>query len=113
MALSKRDAIHVDDLERYDEFLKTVTGRQYLHFYKENSLVKIDVYDYPSNELTHSEEFKPSPDADAFFKQMEDVEDEYAAQQEPSSDALESRDSMGDPTYMNNQLPVLGVVPPV
>ncbi|KAF5554185.1 hypothetical protein FNAPI_6520 [Fusarium napiforme] len=93
MALSKRDAIHVDDLERYDEFLKTVTGRQYLHFYKENSLIKIDVHNYPSDELTHSGEFKPSPNADAFFKQMEDIEDEDAALQESSSDALESREA--------------------
>ncbi|UPK91621.1 hypothetical protein LCI18_002556 [Fusarium solani-melongenae] len=75
--LTARDAVHVDDLERYDEFMKTITGNEILNFYPENQVIKLDIHEYPSNEIIRSGEFKPSPKADTYFKQEDELQAEF------------------------------------
>lgn len=69
MALSPQDAIHVDDLERYEEFMNAVSGSQFLDMYMETAAVKIDIYEYPSNDHVQSAHFKPSSKANQYFQQ--------------------------------------------
>ncbi|ENH70131.1 hypothetical protein RAB80_015030 [Fusarium oxysporum f. sp. vasinfectum] len=80
--LSPRDAIHIDDLERYDAFMKTMAGTQYLHLYPGNQVIKLDVYEYPSDELVKSGEFKRSAKADAYWEQEDEFEKEFLVRQE-------------------------------
>lgn len=102
--LVARDAIHVDDLDRYDEVMKTVADNHILNFYPENQVIKLDIHEHPSeqviwrhmsvkftanqclNKIVRSEEFKPSPDADAYFKQEEELQQEYLHR--PSGDEV-------------------------
>ncbi|RBQ78712.1 hypothetical protein FVER14953_21430 [Fusarium verticillioides] len=49
--LTARDAIHADDLERYDEVMKTVAGNQILNFYLKNQVVKLDIHEYPTEQV--------------------------------------------------------------
>jgi hypothetical protein len=79
MALSPRDAIHVDDLERYEEFMNAVSGSQFLDMYMENAAVKIDIYEYPSNDRVQSAHFKPSSKADQYFQQEKEQADALSA----------------------------------
>ena len=67
--LSPRDAIKIDDLGRYDKFLSTLKETQFLDMYLENSRVKIDVFEYPSNKRITSEIFTPSSSARQYFDQ--------------------------------------------
>ncbi|PNY27283.1 Uncharacterized protein TCAP_02792 [Tolypocladium capitatum] len=69
MALSPRDAIHTDDLDRYDTFMSTVRDSQFLDMHMHNGTVKIDVYEHPSNALASSDTFTPSAGAASFFEQ--------------------------------------------
>ncbi|KAG7409897.1 hypothetical protein Forpe1208_v011091 [Fusarium oxysporum f. sp. rapae] len=85
--LSPRDAIHVDDLDRYDAFMKTMAGNQYLHLYPENEFVTLDVYEYPSDELVKSGEFKPSAKADAYWEQEDEFEKEFLGRQKCHKEA--------------------------
>ncbi|RKL37957.1 hypothetical protein BFJ72_g7417 [Fusarium proliferatum] len=71
--LTARDAIHADDLERYDEAMKTIASNQILNFYQENPVIKLDIHEYPTEKIVRSESFKPSQDADAYFKQEEEL----------------------------------------
>ncbi|KAI1694152.1 hypothetical protein Ddc_22302 [Ditylenchus destructor] len=48
--LTARDAIHADDLQRYDEVMKTVAGNHILNFYPENQVVKLDIHEYPTEQ---------------------------------------------------------------
>ncbi|KAF4947088.1 hypothetical protein FGADI_10718 [Fusarium gaditjirri] len=75
--LVARDVIHVDDLDRYDEVMKTVAGNHILNFYSENQVVKLDIHEHPTDQIVRSEEFKSSHDADAYFKQEDDLRQEY------------------------------------
>ncbi|RTE68019.1 hypothetical protein BHE90_017604 [Fusarium euwallaceae] len=75
--LVARDAIHIDDLERYDEFMKTISGNGILNLYPENQVIKLDIHEHPSNEIVRSADFKPSPQADAYFKQEDELQAEY------------------------------------
>ncbi|SPJ71926.1 uncharacterized protein FTOL_01654 [Fusarium torulosum] len=79
MALSPQDAIHVDDLERYEEFMNAVSGSQFLDMYMENAAVKIDIYEYPSNDRVQSAHFKPSSKADQYFQQEKEQADALEA----------------------------------
>ncbi|CEI60310.1 hypothetical protein FVEN_g6471 [Fusarium venenatum] len=79
MALSAQDAIHADDLERYEEFMNTVSSSQFLGMYMESAAVKIDIYEYPSNERVQSAHFKPSPKADRYFQQEKEHADALGA----------------------------------
>ncbi|CAF3478601.1 unnamed protein product [Fusarium graminearum] len=79
MALSPQDAIHADDLERYQEFMNTVSDSQFLDMYMESADVKIDIYEYPSNDLVQSAYFKPSPKADQYFQQEKEQADALQA----------------------------------
>ncbi|QPC76096.1 hypothetical protein HYE68_006848 [Fusarium pseudograminearum] len=79
MALSPQDAIHADDLERYQEFMNTVSDSQFLDMYMESADVKIDIYEYPSNDHVQSAYFKPSPKADQYFQQEKEQADALQA----------------------------------
>ncbi|KAJ5198461.1 uncharacterized protein N7498_007578 [Penicillium cinerascens] len=70
MGLRPRSAIHKDELDCYDAFLSNVQDTQFLHMYLENSQVKIDIYDYPSNDLALSQTFTPSDTANQYFDQQ-------------------------------------------
>ncbi|CVL11932.1 hypothetical protein FPRO06_07840 [Fusarium proliferatum] len=78
--LTARDAIHADDLERYDEVMKTIAGNQILNFYPENPVIRLDIHEYPTEQIVRSEVFKPSQDADAYFKQEEELAQEFLQQ---------------------------------
>lgn len=78
--LTARDAIHADDLERYDEVMKTIAGNQILNFYPENQVIKLDIHEYPTEQIVRSEAFKPSRDADAYFKKEEELAKEFLQQ---------------------------------
>ncbi|KND89056.1 hypothetical protein TOPH_06263 [Tolypocladium ophioglossoides CBS 100239] len=69
MALSPRDAIHTEDLDRYDTFMAKLTDTQFLDMQLQNGAVKIDVYQHPSNDLAGSEKFTPSASATKYFEQ--------------------------------------------
>ncbi|KAG8671046.1 hypothetical protein FPOAC2_04362 [Fusarium poae] len=69
MALSPRDAIHADDLERYEEFMNKVSDSQFLDMYMGGAAVKIEIYEYPSNDHVQYAHFKASPKADQYFQQ--------------------------------------------
>ncbi|KAJ5997421.1 hypothetical protein N7522_009081 [Penicillium canescens] len=71
LALSPRSAIHEDELDRYDAFLSSIQDSHFMDMYLENSRVKIDVYEHPSNELALSEHFTPSDTANQYFDQEE------------------------------------------
>lgn len=75
MALSPQDAIHVDDLKRYEEFMNAVSGSQFLDMYMKNAAVKIDIYEYPSNNHVQSVHFKPSSKANQYFQQEKEQAD--------------------------------------
>ncbi|KAF5557128.1 hypothetical protein FNAPI_5550 [Fusarium napiforme] len=75
-----RDAIHADDLERYDEVMKTLAGNQILNFYLEDQVVKLDIHEYPTEEIVKSAVFKPSLDANAYFKQKDELAKEFLQQ---------------------------------
>ncbi|KAJ9420088.1 hypothetical protein QL093DRAFT_2082784 [Fusarium oxysporum] len=94
--LVARDAIHADDLKRYDEVMKTIVGNQILNFYPKNPVIRFDIHEYPSepvmhlsvrpnfnshvNKIIRSEVFKPSRDADAYFKQEDELAKEFLQQ---------------------------------
>lgn len=90
MALSPRDAIHADDLEHYNEFMGSLSDSQFLDMYLENHQVKIDVYEHPSNHLTRSVHFKPSPNADKYFRQEKEQANQILG--EPEHSGVEARD---------------------
>ncbi|EXK28121.1 hypothetical protein FOXG_22127 [Fusarium oxysporum f. sp. lycopersici 4287] len=78
--LVARDAIHADDLKRYDEVMKTIVGNQILNFYPKNPVIRFDIHEYPSEPIIRSEVFKPSRDADAYFKQEDELAKEFLQQ---------------------------------
>ncbi|KAF4943284.1 hypothetical protein FGADI_13515, partial [Fusarium gaditjirri] len=84
--LTPRDAIHIDDLDRYDEYMKTVAGNNILNMYQENQVIKVDIHEYPNDNIVRSAEFKPSPQADAYFKQDAEMAKEFLAQHESFGD---------------------------
>lgn len=69
MALAPRDAIHTDDLTRYDEFMGELADSHFLDMYLVNNTVQIDVYEHPSNTLSHSATFTPGENAVQYFGQ--------------------------------------------
>ncbi|KAF5725208.1 hypothetical protein FMUND_71 [Fusarium mundagurra] len=75
--LVARDAIYSDDLERYDVVMKTIAGNQILNFYPENLVIKLDIHEYPSEQVVKSEVFKPSGDADAYFTREDELAKEF------------------------------------
>jgi hypothetical protein len=69
MSLSPRDVIHTNDLARYDAFMVELADTQFLDMYLEDNIIKIDVYEYLSNDLAHSASFIPSVSATQNFEQ--------------------------------------------
>ncbi|ENH71256.1 hypothetical protein FOC1_g10006113 [Fusarium oxysporum f. sp. cubense race 1] len=94
--LVTRDAIYADDLKRYNEVMKTIVGSQILNLYSENLVIRLDIHEYPSEQVIHlsvrpnfnshvnkiirSEVFKPSRDADAYFRQEDELAREFLQQ---------------------------------
>ncbi len=78
MALSPRDAIHVDDIDRYDSFIKQLDSAldHFLDMYMENSMITIDVIQHPTNVTTRSEKFTPSAVAQEYLDQEKKIADE-------------------------------------
>ncbi|KAM0344732.1 hypothetical protein ACHAPU_007104 [Fusarium lateritium] len=89
MALSPRDAIAVNDIERYDSFMAEVADSQFLDMYLENAAVKIDVYEYPSNTLVQSAQFEASPKANSYFDQQKARADEILGEQAEEGGMIE------------------------
>jgi hypothetical protein len=71
MALSPRDAIHLDDIDRYDSFMKELDSAtdHFLDMYMKNSMITVDVLYYPTNVIARSEQFTPSSVAQEYFDQ--------------------------------------------
>lgn len=69
--LSPRDAIHVDDIDRYDSFMKEMDSAldSFLSMYMKNNMIAIDVHQTPTNNITRSEQFTPSAVAQEYFDQ--------------------------------------------
>ncbi|EXM15156.1 hypothetical protein FOTG_16492 [Fusarium oxysporum f. sp. vasinfectum 25433] len=78
--LVTRDAIYADDLKRYNEVMKTIVGSQILNLYPENLVIRLDIHEYPSEQIIRSEVFKPSRDADAYFRQEDELAKEFLQQ---------------------------------
>ncbi|KAF7561187.1 hypothetical protein G7046_g2943 [Stylonectria norvegica] len=70
MALKPGDAIHPDELAQWTKFMDSQTDTQFVHMHLHDGMVKVDVYEDPSNDLAHSKSFTPSPKADEFFEQQ-------------------------------------------
>ena len=101
MALKPRDAIHVDDLDRYDLFMKELDSApdHFLDMYMHNRMVKVDVYQHPTNVLARSELFTPSPTAQEFFTQEKKTADEMFGEAEGSKEcaSTENKEEILDP----------------
>ncbi|KAH7007713.1 hypothetical protein EDB80DRAFT_719004 [Ilyonectria destructans] len=71
--LNDRDAIHEDDLTRYDAYMGTVQGEHAIDMYMDddNSVIKVDLYDGATNTFEQTASFKPSAQATAYFAQLE------------------------------------------
>lgn len=78
MMLSPRDAIHVDDRDRYDSFMKELESAMdsFLSMYMDRSMIIIDVLQNPTNAITRSEQFTPSVVAQEYFDQEERMANE-------------------------------------
>ncbi|ATY62369.1 hypothetical protein A9K55_007106 [Cordyceps militaris] len=76
MALSPRDAIHIDHLDRYDSFMEQLDLDVFLDIYMDKSIITIDVYRYPTNTMVRSEQFTPSAVAQEYFDQEKKIADE-------------------------------------
>ncbi|EFX01509.1 polyketide synthase [Grosmannia clavigera kw1407] len=72
MTLSPRDAIQIDELDRYDTFMATLGDTQFLDMYlTEANVVQIDVYEISATESpAHSATFVPSEYASQYFDQQ-------------------------------------------
>ncbi|KAI3582932.1 hypothetical protein IWW34DRAFT_784139 [Fusarium oxysporum f. sp. albedinis] len=51
--LVARDAIHANDLKRYDEVMKATVGNQILDFCPKNLVIRLDIHEYPSEQARH------------------------------------------------------------
>ncbi|EWZ84151.1 hypothetical protein FOCG_08726 [Fusarium oxysporum f. sp. radicis-lycopersici 26381] len=78
--LVTRDAIYADDLKRYNEVMKTIVGSQILNLYSENLVIRLGIHECPSEKIIRSEVFKPSRDADAYFRQEDELVKEFLQQ---------------------------------
>ncbi|EGX89664.1 hypothetical protein CCM_07916 [Cordyceps militaris CM01] len=76
MALSPRDAIHIDDIDRYDSFLEQLDLDVFLDMHMEKSMINIDVFRHPTNIRIRSEQFAPSAMAHEYFDQEEKMANE-------------------------------------
>lgn len=97
MALSPRDAIHTNDIDRYDSFIKDLElmDDHFLDMYLNNSTVTVDVYQHPSNDLTRTEFFAPSSNAQQYFDQEQAAADEILGSDSQGDKSLAERDSCG------------------
>jgi hypothetical protein len=94
MALSPRDAIHLDDIDRYDSFMKELDSAtdHFLDMYMKNSMITVDVLHYPTNVIARSEQFTPSSVAQEYFDQEKRMAEEIlGADSKDDGNSLESR----------------------
>ncbi|KAL7798382.1 hypothetical protein V8C37DRAFT_399165 [Trichoderma ceciliae] len=99
MALSPRDAIHTNDIDRYDSFIKDLElmDDYFLDMYLNNGTVIIDVYQHPSNDLTRTELFAPSSNAQQYFDQEKAAADEILGSHSQADKSLAERGPCGGP----------------
>ncbi|KAH6867780.1 hypothetical protein B0T10DRAFT_419391 [Thelonectria olida] len=71
--LKDRDAIHEDDLARYDAYMETVQGSHAIDMYMEddNNVIKVDLYDGATDTFEQTASFKASAQAPEYFAQLE------------------------------------------
>ena len=90
MGLSPQSAIHETELDRYNTFLSNLQDTQFMDMYLEGDRIKIDVYEYPSNEIALSESFTPSDVASQYFDQESKRAQELLQPATTSNDAHDS-----------------------
>lgn len=72
--LKGRDAIHADELERYDAYMNTVQDRHAIDMYMADSnLIKVDFYDGRTDVFEESASFKASDVAPTYFAQLAEM----------------------------------------
>ncbi|KAJ5088822.1 hypothetical protein N7456_012438 [Penicillium angulare] len=71
MVLKPHDAIHLDEMERYENFMAQVQDHHYLDMYFKDDKIQVDIFEYPVDTLVASGLFEPSSDAHAYFEQQE------------------------------------------
>lgn len=93
MSLNPRDAIHEEELDRYDAFMSNTADDHFLNMYMSNGKVTIDVHHYPSNDMVNTASFAPSPSADLYFEQEQRVaaQMEMETENQPLSNANQER----------------------
>lgn len=97
MALSPRDAIHGNDIDRYDSFMAQLESAldHFLDMHMENSIIIIDVIQHPTNVTTRSEKFTPSAVAQGYFDQEKKMADEIFGPNPKEGGHLTERDGCG------------------
>lgn len=75
--LKARDAIHLDDMDRYEAFMESALDEHFLSMYLEDNHVKVEIYHHPSNDLVRAEQFTPSANATQYFEQQERFANEH------------------------------------
>lgn len=76
LPLKPRDTINSSDLDRYDSFMFRLGDTQFVDMFPENGLIRVNVYEYPSNEIASSGSFAASEVAPRYFEQMKALADE-------------------------------------
>lgn len=73
LSLKDRDAIHDDDILRYDEYMATVQDNHAIDMYMddEEHIIKVDIYDGATDTFEKSASFKPSAQAPTYFEQLD------------------------------------------
>lgn len=97
MVLSPRDAIHTNDIDRYDSFIKDLElmDDHFLDMYLNNGTVTVDVYQHPSNDLARTELFAPSSNAQQYFDQEKAAADEILGSDSQGDKSLTQRGPCG------------------
>lgn len=102
--LTARDAILPSDRGRYDEVMSTIAPDQSFQFYRSREYIKLDILKWPTgqvrglyvrvsfhshvNKVIRREFFRPSADANAYFKQKQ----EYFEQKQKYSELKQISD---------------------
>lgn len=86
MVLKPHDAIHHDDMERYENFMAQVQGHHYLDMYFKDDKIKVDIFEYPADTIVASGLFEPSSDAHAYFEQQQNFAREMGIYESANAD---------------------------
>ncbi|KAJ5259542.1 hypothetical protein N7478_012523 [Penicillium angulare] len=71
MLLKPHNAIHHEDMERYENFMSQVKDHHYLDMYFKDDKIHVDIFEYPADTIVASGLFEPSSDSHAYFEQQE------------------------------------------